>query len=70
MLIGSIGAPESRIEINYRFDNIAALEAVWGKRNDPRMPEYQKDMAPLIVPGCRRSRGDAFKIASTAFRRA
>ena len=54
MLIGSIGAPESRVEINYRFDNIAALEAVWGKLNDPRMPEYQKDMAPFIVPGSHR----------------
>jgi hypothetical protein len=53
-LIGSIGAPESRFEINYRFDNLAALEAVWGKLNDPRMPEYQKEMAPLIVPGSHR----------------
>ena len=53
-LIGSIGAPESRVEINYRFDNIAALEAVWNKLNDPRMPDYQKDMAPFIVPGSHR----------------
>ena len=54
MLIGSIGAPESRVEINYRFDNIAALENVWNKLNDPRMPEYQKEMAPFIVPGSHR----------------
>ena len=54
MLIGSIGAPESRVEINYPFPNIAALEAVWGKLNDPRMPEYQKDMAQFIVPGSHR----------------
>jgi hypothetical protein len=53
-LIGSIGAPESRIEVNYRFDNIAALEAVWSKLNDPRMPEYQKEMAQFIVPGSHR----------------
>ena len=53
-LIGSIGAPESRVEINYRFDNIAALEAVWNKLNDPRMGEYQKEMAPFIIPGSHR----------------
>jgi hypothetical protein len=53
-LIGSIGAPESRVEINYRFDNIAALEAVWNKLNDPRMPEYQKEMAQFVVPGSHR----------------
>jgi hypothetical protein len=53
-LIGSIGAPESRVEINYRFDSVAALEAVWSKLNDPRMPEYQKEMAPFVVPGSHR----------------
>ncbi|MEO5767525.1 MAG: hypothetical protein ABIS92_04185 [Polyangia bacterium] len=50
VLIGSIGAPESRVEINYSFKNLAALEAVWAKLNDPRMVEYQKDMAPFVVP--------------------
>ena len=59
-LIGSIGAPESRFEANYRFDNLAALEAVWSKLNDPRMPEYQKEMAPFIVPGSHR--WDVFRI--------
>jgi hypothetical protein len=54
VLFGSIGAAESRVEINYPFPTIAALEAVWGKLNDPRMPEYQKDMAPLIIPGSHR----------------
>jgi hypothetical protein len=61
MLIGSIGAPESRIEINYRFDNIAALEAVWAKLGgEPRMAEYQKEMGTYIVPGSHR--WDVFRI--------
>ena len=54
VLVGSIGAPESRVELNHTFPNLAALEAVWGKLNDPRMPEYQKAMAPLIIPGSHR----------------
>ena len=37
VLIGSIGAPESRVEINHTFPSLAALEAVWAKLNDPRM---------------------------------
>jgi len=27
---------------------------VWSKLNDPRMPEYQRDMAAFIVPGSHR----------------
>jgi hypothetical protein len=54
VLIGSIGAPESRVEINHAFPSLAALEAVWAKLNDPRMAEYQKDLAPFVVPGSHR----------------
>src|SRR4051812_25171031 len=54
VLFGSIGAPESRVELNHRFDSLSALEQVWSKLNDPRMPEYQKDIAPFIVPGSHR----------------
>jgi hypothetical protein len=54
VLIGSIGAPESRVEINHTFANLAALEAVWARLNDPRMVEYQKDMAPFVVAGSHR----------------
>jgi hypothetical protein len=54
ILVGSIGAPESRVEMNHTFPNLAALEAVWAKLNDPRMVEYQKEMAPFIVPGSHR----------------
>lgn len=50
VLIGSIGAPESRVEFNHTFANLSTLEAVWAKLNDPRMVEYQNDMAPFIVP--------------------
>jgi len=54
-LVGSIGTPESRVEINYRFENLASLEAVFAKvAGEPRMAQYQKDMAPLIVPGTHR----------------
>jgi len=54
VLIGSVGAPESRVEINHVFPSLAALEAVWSKLNDPRMAEYQSDMAPFVVPGSNR----------------
>src|SRR5262249_45822319 len=54
ILIGSIGTPESHVEYNHPFDSFAALETVWAKLNDPRMMEYQRDMAPFIVPGSHR----------------
>jgi hypothetical protein len=54
VLVGSIGAPESRVELNHTFASLSALEAVWAKLNDPRMAEYQKDLAPFIVPGSHR----------------
>jgi hypothetical protein len=60
VLIGSIGAPESRVEMNHRFESLAALEAVWSKLNDPRMAEYQREMAPLVVPGSHR--WDIFRV--------
>jgi hypothetical protein len=54
MLVGSIGVPESRHVEQYRFENLTELEAVWAKLNNPRMAEFQKDMAPLVVPGSHR----------------
>ena len=54
VLIGSIGTPESRIEVNHRFESLAALEKVWGKLADPRMADFQREMAPFIVPGSHR----------------
>jgi hypothetical protein len=54
VLIGSIGTPESRVELNHTFPSLTALEAVWAKLNDPRMVDYQKDMAPFVVPGSHR----------------
>lgn len=55
VLVGSIGAPESRIEIDYRFESLAALEATFAKvASESRMAEYQQEMAALIVPGSHR----------------
>jgi len=54
ILIGSIGAPESRVEINYPFSSLSSLEEVWAKLGHPRMPEYQKDLAPFVIPGSHR----------------
>ena len=54
LLIGSIGVPESRLEVSYRFQSLAALEAVWAKLGDPRVVEYQKELMPFIVPGSHR----------------
>lgn len=55
VLIGSIGAPESRVEVNYRFASLSALEQVFATvGKSPMMGEYQKDMAPYIVPGSHR----------------
>ena len=50
----SIGAPESRVELNHTFASLAALEAVWQKLGDARMAEYQRDLGPFIVPGSNR----------------
>jgi hypothetical protein len=54
ILVGSIGTPESRVELNHRFESLASLEAVWAKLNDPRMAEYQRDLGQFIVPGSHR----------------
>jgi hypothetical protein len=54
VLIGSIGVPESRVELNHRFASLAALEATWAKLGDPRMAEFQREIGPLIVPGSHR----------------
>ena len=55
VLIGSIGTPESRVENNYRFENLAALEAAFARLGqEPRMAEFQREMAALIVPGSHR----------------
>jgi hypothetical protein len=51
VIIGSIGAPESRIEADYDFDKIADLEETWAKLNDPRMAAFVEEMAPFVVPG-------------------
>jgi hypothetical protein len=54
VLVASIGAPESRIEANYKFENLSSLEAVWAKLNNPRMADYQKELAPFLVAGSHR----------------
>jgi hypothetical protein len=54
VLVGSIGTPESRVEFNHRFENLAALEAVWAKLNHPKMEEYQREMGTFVVPGSHR----------------
>lgn len=54
ILVGSIGAPESRVEEEFEFESIAALEAAWGQLNDPRMADFQEQMAPHVVPGSHR----------------
>jgi hypothetical protein len=54
VLVGSIGTPESRVELNHRFESLAALEAVWAKLNHPKAAEYQRDMAQFVVPGSHR----------------
>jgi hypothetical protein len=54
VLIGSIGAAESKVEFDYRFDSLAALEAVWAKLGNPKMAEIQREMEPFVVPGSHR----------------
>lgn len=54
ILVGSIGAPESRVEFNHRFESLAAVESVWAKLGGPSMAEYQKEMAQYVVPGSHR----------------
>jgi len=54
VLVGSIGAPESRIESNYRYESLAALEATWEKLDHPKMAEFHEKVAKVIVPGSHR----------------
>jgi hypothetical protein len=55
VLVGSIGAPESRVEQNHRFESLAQLEATFAKvAKEPKMAEFQREMAPFIVPGSHR----------------
>jgi len=54
ILVGSIGTPESRVELNHRFDSLASLEVVWAKLNDPRMADYQRELGQFVVPGSHR----------------
>src|SRR4051794_35303181 len=55
VLVGSIGTPESRVELQHRFDSLAALEGFFTKvAKEPRMADYQRDMAPFIVPASHR----------------
>jgi len=54
-LVGAIGA-ESRVETNYRFESLTALDAVWTKvgQQAPRMAQFHRDVAALVVPGSNR----------------
>jgi len=55
ILVGSIGAPESRIEIHYKFETLAALEATFAKvGTEPKMADFQREMGPIVVPGSHR----------------
>ena len=51
VLIGSIGAPESRVELNHTFESLSALEAVWAKLV-PWKGEFLQISLVLFVPGC------------------
>ncbi|MBI2390017.1 MAG: hypothetical protein HYV09_10550 [Deltaproteobacteria bacterium] len=51
LVVGSIGAPESRVEEEYRFDSLADLEAAWAKLSDPKVASFRDRIAPFIVPG-------------------
>ena len=53
-LVGSIGAPESRIIEQAEWESLAALEAAWAALDDPRMSECQRELAPYVVPGSHR----------------
>ena len=52
--IGSIGTPESRIEEEYVFDSISALDEAWSKLDDPRLADFMKELGPYVVPGSHR----------------
>src|SRR5437868_1857786 len=50
-LLASIGPPESRVEIEYTFDNLAKLEEVWERLSGDRFKSWQSELAPFVVPG-------------------
>jgi hypothetical protein len=56
VLMGSIGAPESRLVLEHDFASLADLEASWSdlqKRAD-RFQQWLQAMKPHIVPGSTR----------------
>ncbi|MRG98113.1 hypothetical protein [Polyangium spumosum] len=55
VLAGSIGGPESQVELEVPLDNVEDLEAAW--RDMAAVPyhaEYQKQLGELIVHGTER----------------
>lgn len=54
VVVGSIGAPESRVEQEYVLESLAQLETIWGKLGDPRAAELTKALGAFVVPGSHR----------------
>jgi hypothetical protein len=54
LLEASIGAPESRMIEQYRFESLAELESLWAKLDDPRIAACSEEMGPIVVPGSHR----------------
>jgi hypothetical protein len=53
VLLGSIGAPESRIVTEYEFASLADLEASWDalRTQSDMFTKWISRMKPLVVPG-------------------
>jgi hypothetical protein len=56
VLLGSIGAPESRITIEHEFESLADLEASWDAlhRNSDMFRGWVTKMKSVVVPGSAR----------------
>lgn len=55
MTSGSIGALESRIELEIKISSLAELEQAWGRFGDfPYHKQFGKDLEPNIVSGSNR----------------
>ena|SRR5437773_8959807 len=50
-LLASIGAPESRVEIEYTFEHLAKLEEVWARLSGDRFKSWQEQLSPFVVAG-------------------
>jgi len=61
-LVAAFGTPESRLEMNYRFETLEAFTAVWNRMQEHPARMWRRSLAPFMVPGS--ARWDVYRVKS------